>query len=73
MVLIMGISFQARHYYIGGSATAPKPSRSRWCLQIKLGLVDVVLCAFPGRLEISYRGSRKGRCIVSDSLEKRSP
>jgi len=44
----MGISFQARHYYHGGSATAPRFYRSWWSLQIKLILICMVLCAFSG-------------------------
>ena len=45
MVLVMGISFQARHYYRGDSATATKSCRSWRHLQIKMTLVYVVLCA----------------------------
>ena len=48
MVLVMGISFQDRHYYLGGSATAPKSCRSWLHIQTKVILVYVVLCASPG-------------------------
>jgi len=48
MVLFMGISFQARHYFLGDSATAHRFYRSWWSLQIKVVLIRVVLCAFSG-------------------------
>ena len=73
MVLVMGISFQARHYDLGGSVTATKSSSSSWHIQAKEILVYLVLCASLGRLEISYRGGQGGQCLVSDGLEKRSP
>ena len=46
MVLVMGISFQARHYYLGASATAPKSYPSWWQLQIKVILDGAVLFAY---------------------------
>ncbi len=46
MVLGIRISFQARHYSLGGSATAPRFYRTWWSLQIKVILIGVVLCAF---------------------------
>jgi hypothetical protein len=48
MVLVTGISFQARHYNLGAFATAPQPSRLWWQLQIKVIFDGVVLCAFSG-------------------------
>jgi len=48
IVLVMGISFEARHYYLVTYETAPHPCRSWWHHQIKVTLVSVVLCAFYG-------------------------
>jgi len=73
MVLVMGISFQARHYYLGASATAPKSCRPWWLLRIKVFLMAWSSVPFTGRSESGYGGGKKGKRLVSDSLEKRSP
>ena len=70
----MGISFQDRHYDHGGSVTAPEYCSSWRYLQDQGGLLKTwSYVPFLWRLEISYRGAQKGLCLVSDSLEKRSP
>ena len=46
MDLVMGISFQARHYDLGAAATAPKYCLPRRYLQIKAALIGAVFCAF---------------------------
>jgi len=74
MVLVMGISFRAPHYYLGGSATAPR------LLPIMAVLLDQgdsylcgPLCLLWGAMKTDYGGGKECKRFVSDSLEKRSP
>jgi hypothetical protein len=46
MVLVMGISFQGRHYDPGASATAPESCRPWRQPQIKVTFLYVALCAW---------------------------